>query len=127
MQNADVNGFLLAAVAVGALVSAAIILPLRYTIGTRGWIPGNRAPWAATLVGAFWLIMVAAGAIYLSFLCGRVFGIKGNSDPAQTARMLFTLIWAGITTVSTIIAGSLVVWKKEKADRAIQNRSGGWN
>lgn len=124
MKNADVHGFLLTAVAVGVIVSAVIILPLTYTIGVRGWRPGNPAPWLATLVGAIWLILVAAGALYLSFLCGRVFGIEGNSDPAQTARMFFILIWAGITTVSTVTAGSLIVWRKDRMDHAAQKRSG---
>ena len=122
MFKANVHVFLLAAVALGVVVSAVIIATLMYTMGMRGWGLGNEPSWPVKLVGGVWVLFIFFGGLFVSWLCGNTFGIEGASQAAQTARLWFILIWVSISTVSIFATVGLIGWRKQKRENASAKR-----
>jgi hypothetical protein len=118
MPNADLSGFMLAAIAVGLAVSVALVLPLIYTMGVRGWGLGNKTPWPVTVVGTIWLMFVGGGAMFLGSLCAHRFGIEGTSHVAQSARSRFGLLWMGMGTFSMLAAVVVIARRKQRRENA---------
>jgi len=101
------------AVPVGIVVSAAFILTLIYTMGARGWgLDDRKASVPTQLLGALWVISIVGGGLFLSSRCADAFGVEGSSDAAQTARLWFILIWAGMG-----LSPSLPLWASSPGKR----------
>lgn len=111
------------AVPVGIIVSAAFILTLIYTMGARGWgLDDRKASVPMQLLEALWVISIVGGGLFLSSRCADAFGVEGSSNAAQTARLWFILIWAGMGVASIFATVGIIAWKKERRGDAAASR-----
>lgn len=115
--GADVHGFLLAGVLVGLFVSVATGVPIVYTLRLRNWDFYGKLPWRVKVFGAIWMIAVFMAGVYLSLVLSRAFGVVGTSDAAQTARMFFILIWAGMASATFLGIGAICDAKQRRKKR----------